>query len=407
MRPSSRHSSWLVLALFAVLPAVVSGCVIRAQPQPVYANDPNYVPPQPAYTTDPSYVAPQTGAIEVDATVYPSSAPPPPVAEYRPTAPGYGYLWVDGYWDWNGYDWAWSNGYWQPQRSGYIFIGPRYVYESGRPVYYRGYWQGSNGYRDYHYVAPSQPEWRGRPTAAPSGGWRGTPPAATGGWRGTTPPANRAAPPPAGGWRGASPAAAAPPPSSGGWRGSAPAPAPAGGNAGAGNWRATPGAAPPPSGYGQPAGNAASMPGAHPAPAPAGGGNGGGGIWRSNPPASGTAPPPAPGAANRPVFGGQPYPGAAPAATRPAPAPAQGGWHPAPGPAPTGNAASQFGNAHPPTGGGMAGQMNGGAHPGGAAGQSMSAHPSTASPGASRPAPAPVQSAPPRRNVAPAFRKKP
>src|SRR5450432_2723365 len=111
MRPSSRHSSfrlpsfrlpsfrlpsfrlpsWLVLSLFAALPAVVSGCVIRAQPQPVYANDPNYVPPQPVYATDPNYVPPQTApVVEVDATVYPSTAAPPPVAEYRPPSPGYG-----------------------------------------------------------------------------------------------------------------------------------------------------------------------------------------------------------------------------------------------------------------------------------------------------------------------------
>jgi hypothetical protein len=63
-----------------------------------------------------------------------------------------------------------------------------------------------------------------------------------------------------------------------------------------------------------------------------------------------------------------------------------------PRPAP-GNMAGQMGNAH--SGGNMAGQA--GASPrysgGGLAGQSMTgAHPSTASPGGGRPAPAPVQS---------------
>ena len=89
-------------------------------------------------------------------------------AEYRPPPPDYGYLWVDGYWDWTGYDWSWSNGYWSPSRPGYVFVGPRYIYEGGRPVYYRGYWQGSNGYRDYHYTVATQPTWRGTPTAAPA-----------------------------------------------------------------------------------------------------------------------------------------------------------------------------------------------------------------------------------------------
>ncbi|HVR03192.1 MAG TPA: hypothetical protein VMT47_13735, partial [Polyangia bacterium] len=159
MRPSPRSSRLvpsLFLALVVPLAAFAGGCVVRAAPAPVYySNDPNYAPPPPAYAPPPA-AAP---AVELDATVYPTVAPPPPVAEYRPPAPGYGYLWVDGYWDWNGYDWAWSNGYWQPDRPGFLFIGPRYVYEGGRPVYYRGYWQGSNGYRDYHYRSEPQPAW--------------------------------------------------------------------------------------------------------------------------------------------------------------------------------------------------------------------------------------------------------
>ena len=188
---SSTSRSWLGSSLLVGLSALAAGCVVRAQPQPVYyGNDPNYAQPAPGYQPAPEYApAPPAPAVEVDATVYPSTAPPPPVAEYRPPMPGYGYLWVDGYWDWNGYDWAWSNGYWQPNRPGYVFIGPRYIYEGGRPIYYRGYWQGSNGYRDYSYRAQPQPGWRGTPTAAPAGGWRSTPPAAAGAtWRASPPP---------------------------------------------------------------------------------------------------------------------------------------------------------------------------------------------------------------------------
>ena len=60
-----------------------------------------------------------------------------------------------------------------PERVGYAYIGPRYVYVDGRPVYYRGYWQGDNGYREYGY-----------------GGYRGAPPAA---WRGHRRPRRRLA----------------------------------------------------------------------------------------------------------------------------------------------------------------------------------------------------------------------
>ena len=136
---SPRTSSWLVPSLLVGLTALTTGCVVRTQPQPVYyANDPAYAQPapppppygqpaygqpaapppaygQPAYAEPaPAYVA--TPPVAVDATVYTSEPPPPPVVEYRPPSPGYGYLWVDGFWDWNGYDWAWSNGYWQPNR---------------------------------------------------------------------------------------------------------------------------------------------------------------------------------------------------------------------------------------------------------------------------------------------------
>ena len=177
--------------------ALASGCVVRARPAPVVVSGGVYVDGSSDY-----------------ATVYPTTFAPEPIPEYRPAAPGYGYTWVDGYWDWTGYDWTWSTGYWVPERVGYAYIAPRYVYVDGRPVYYRGYWQGNNGYREYGYGG-----YRGAPPAA----WRGTPqtqptvwrsqPVHTQ-WRGT---ATTAAPPPAGGWRGGATTPAPAP--SGGFRG--------------------------------------------------------------------------------------------------------------------------------------------------------------------------------------------
>ena len=144
-----KRGSWLGSTVFALVAAALfAGCTVRHAGPPVHASGGVYV---------------SSGDY---ATVYPTSPAPPPIPEYRPPAPGWGYVWVDGYWDWTGYDWTWNNGYWIPQRSGYIYVAPRYVYMEGRPVYYRGYWQGSGGHREYGY-----------------GGWRGSPPPTT--WRGT------------------------------------------------------------------------------------------------------------------------------------------------------------------------------------------------------------------------------
>ena len=257
--------------------ALVSGCVVRARtaPAPVAVSGGVYVSGNSDY-----------------ATVYPSSFAPEPIPEIRPMPPGYGYVWVDGYWDWNGYDWTWSSGYWVPPRVGYAYIAPRYIYLDGRPVYYRGYWQGDNGYREYGYGgwrgAPPA-AWRAQPQTAPHV-WRAQPAHNT--WRGTRPrrrrPLRRAAagavalrrprlrlPRPAlagaqvrrrplrprlpagAGWRagGAAPAPAPAPAPGAGWRaGATPAPMPASTTTPsaprAGGWRGptpapAPGTAPP------------------------------------------------------------------------------------------------------------------------------------------------------------------
>src|SRR4051794_15865563 len=97
--------AWLVSSLFGMfmVASLASGCVVRATPAPA--------------PTAGVYVSGETASSDY-ATVYPSSPAPEPVPEMRPAPPGYGYNWVDGYWDWNGYDWTWSSGYWVPERTG-------------------------------------------------------------------------------------------------------------------------------------------------------------------------------------------------------------------------------------------------------------------------------------------------
>src|SRR6516164_4448392 len=92
------------------LSAALGGAACYAEPLPP-PPPPTYVEPAPAPPVG-AYAAPGSDY----ATVYPSTPAPEPIPEYRPAAPGYGYMWVDGFWDWTGYDWSWSAGYWVPQR---------------------------------------------------------------------------------------------------------------------------------------------------------------------------------------------------------------------------------------------------------------------------------------------------
>ncbi len=186
---------------------------------------PAYVEPAPAPGPEP---APN------DAMAYPAEPPPDPIPEYQPPAPAYGYAWVGGYWDWTGLGWSWDAGYWAPADQAYLFVGPRFLFLDGRPVFYRPYWQGPGGYRAYGYG------YRG---AAPAGAWRARPSVAPGAWRAQA--AHNE------GWRRT--------PGAGAWHG-----APAGGQARMGGepMRGNPGFHPAPAGR-------APAPAFHPAPSPA------------------------------------------------------------------------------------------------------------------------------------------
>jgi hypothetical protein len=118
-----------------------------------------------------------------NAGVYPTLAPPEPIPEDRPAAPGPAYSWTSGYWDWSGSDWSWRSGVWAPYRDGFAYVEPRYVWVDSRPVYFRGYWQGPNGTRDDGDGSRAQPPAAlvGRPRVAPQI-WRAQP--AHNNWRG-------------------------------------------------------------------------------------------------------------------------------------------------------------------------------------------------------------------------------
>jgi hypothetical protein len=74
-------------------------------------------------------------SIAVDVNV----APPPP-RMVAPPPPRHGYVWVDGYWRWNGHRHVWVNGYWVRERRGYHWVPARWVQRGPYWHFVPGYW---------------------------------------------------------------------------------------------------------------------------------------------------------------------------------------------------------------------------------------------------------------------------
>lgn len=64
--------------------------------------------------------------------------PPPPRYGMLGVAPGPGYVWTDGYYDWRGRNWVWMDGRWaRPPRAG-MHWEPRTWYRHGNGYRARG-----------------------------------------------------------------------------------------------------------------------------------------------------------------------------------------------------------------------------------------------------------------------------
>lgn len=67
---------------------------------------------------------------------------PPPERRYEPVpAPREGFVWVEGYWGWNGRRHEWVEGRWEPVRRGYVYRQPQWVHEGERWKFREGYWE--------------------------------------------------------------------------------------------------------------------------------------------------------------------------------------------------------------------------------------------------------------------------
>ncbi len=68
----------------------------------------------------------------------------PPAPRYRVigVAPGPGYVWTDGYWDYRGHNWNWVEGRWvRPPRRGAVYVRPEWRHEGNGYRFHRGYWR--------------------------------------------------------------------------------------------------------------------------------------------------------------------------------------------------------------------------------------------------------------------------
>lgn len=69
---------------------------------------------------------------------------PPPPAAYGVVgfAPGPGYVWCDGYWNWVGTRYVWVKGYWaRPPHAGMRWQPSRWVHRYNRYEFERGHWR--------------------------------------------------------------------------------------------------------------------------------------------------------------------------------------------------------------------------------------------------------------------------
>jgi hypothetical protein len=79
-------------------------------------------------------------ASQIDVQV--ADAPPPDKTETdKPASPGFGYIWVTGYWDYLDGNYIWRNGRWVQAKPDYEYVRARYDHTNGGWVFHRPHWK--------------------------------------------------------------------------------------------------------------------------------------------------------------------------------------------------------------------------------------------------------------------------
>ncbi len=69
-------------------------------------------------------------------------APPRPIVEVRPVAPGPNYVWTSGYHHWDGHAYVWTQGAWVvPPRPHARWVAHRWEHRNGGWVMVEGHWR--------------------------------------------------------------------------------------------------------------------------------------------------------------------------------------------------------------------------------------------------------------------------
>ncbi len=73
--------------------------------------------------------------------LYVESTPPPPYVEVVAGPPAPGYVWVPGYWWWDGADYIWIRGQWElPPQPGYVYVRSGWTRVNGHYRFVHGRW---------------------------------------------------------------------------------------------------------------------------------------------------------------------------------------------------------------------------------------------------------------------------
>jgi len=84
---------------------------------------------------------------QVGVSITAGVAPPLLPVYAQPPIPGPGYLWIPGYWAWNGYEYYWAPGYWAlPPAADLYWTPPYWAWNDGQYVFYAGYWGPTVGF---------------------------------------------------------------------------------------------------------------------------------------------------------------------------------------------------------------------------------------------------------------------
>jgi hypothetical protein len=74
--------------------------------------------------------------------LYVRIGPPAPIVEARTVAPGPGYVWVPGYYRWDGARYAWATGRWErPPRARARWVAGHWAHERGGWYFVEGHWR--------------------------------------------------------------------------------------------------------------------------------------------------------------------------------------------------------------------------------------------------------------------------